>query len=81
MTGLRNVLFNPPTTPTDVRQVVIDYTNHRGERRKRVVVPSFVAFEFNEWHPQAQWLLHAWDVEKAAMRTFAMAGIHEWLPR
>lgn len=80
MSGLRNATFEPPTTPADPRLVRIDYTNYRGERGWRVVVPSFVAFESNEWHPVACWLLHAWDVDKAAMRTFAMDKIHAWVP-
>ncbi len=65
----------------DMRQVVeIDYTNWRGERAKRNIVPMRMVWENNEWHPDTQWLLEALDIEKREMRTFALANIHSWTP-
>jgi predicted DNA-binding transcriptional regulator YafY len=58
------------------REVVIDYTNWRGERAHRRIIPLGVSFTSNEWHPTPQWLLLAIDVEKDAERTFAMCSIH-----
>lgn len=63
--------------------VRIDYTNYRGERRERRIVPIAIRFTANEWHPEPQWLMHAIDIEKAAAgepagRDFAMKGIHRW---
>lgn len=58
--------------------VRIDYTNWRGERASRVIVPDNIFFGSNEWHPELQWLLNAWDAEKDDNRTFAMANIHKW---
>ncbi len=64
---------------SDIRQhVIIDYTNWRGERSLRRIIPFSVHFENNEWHPDTQWLMHAVDVEKNAMRTFALVNIHSW---
>jgi predicted DNA-binding transcriptional regulator YafY len=60
--------------------VEIDYTNWRGERGKRWIVPNRIAFESSQWHPEAQWVLHAYDVEKNAERSFAMKDIHDWTP-
>ncbi|TSD89161.1 hypothetical protein FFK22_009010 [Mycobacterium sp. KBS0706] len=40
-----------------------------GERR---AVPMSVRFGSTEWHPEPQWLLRAFDVEKQAEREFAM---------
>lgn len=62
--------------------VTIDYTNWRGERRKRVVFPVGIYFGWNEWHKTPQWLLIALDLENnAARREFATANIHgEWVP-
>ena len=65
--------------------VVIDYTNHRGERAKRTIRPEAVAgrivwFGSTEHHRESQWLLSAWDYSKQAMRTFAMKDIHSWTP-
>jgi predicted DNA-binding transcriptional regulator YafY len=61
-------------------EVLIDYTNWRGERRWRRIRPLRVAFENSEWHHDTQWILHAVDVEMAAMREFAMKDIHAWNP-
>ena len=64
-----------------MKQVVeIDYTNWRGERSKRRIVPMSIAWENNEWHQETQWLLEALDVDKRESRTFALANIHSWTP-
>lgn len=61
--------------------VVIDYTNHRGERAERTIVPRVVWFGMTRWHPDIpQWLLDAIDVDKQEDRTFAMKDIHSWRP-
>lgn len=62
------------------QEVMIDYTNWRGERTKRRIRPLTILFENNEWHPEAQWLLEAVDLDKLEQRTFAMANIHSWSP-
>jgi predicted DNA-binding transcriptional regulator YafY len=59
--------------------VVIDYTNHRGERKRRTILPLFVHWGKNEWHREEQYLLHAFDVEINAHRDFAMKDIHKWI--
>lgn len=58
--------------------VCIDYVNYRGERSLRRVVPERLYFGEVEWHPGMQWILDAWDVDKAAMRSFAVADIRRW---
>ena len=58
--------------------VKIDYTNWRGERAIREIVPLSMKFGSNEWHPDEQWMVLAHDVEKKADRWFAMSGIHSW---
>ena len=62
------------------RAVEIDYTNWRGERSTRKIMPHRWMFENNEWHAETQWLLYALDIEKQEMRTFALANIHSWKP-
>lgn len=62
------------------REVVIDYTNWRGERKTRRIRPLRIDFENNEWHPDSQWLLLAVDLDTASHRTFAIANIHSWHP-
>jgi predicted DNA-binding transcriptional regulator YafY len=60
------------------REVVIDYTNWRGERALRRIRPLRIDFENNEWRPETQWLLLATDVDKGEERTFALNNIHAW---
>jgi predicted DNA-binding transcriptional regulator YafY len=62
---------------TDPRRIIeIDYTNWRGERRSRHVVPTGISLENNEWHPETQWMLEAVDCEDGKAKTFPLAQIH-----
>lgn len=61
--------------------VRIDYTNYRGERGIRTVLPGLIYFgSAPPRHPGPEWLMEAWDHEKEAARTFAMKDIHSWEP-
>lgn len=64
----------------ELQTVEIDYTNYRGERRKRRVIPRCIEWENSERHTQMQWVLRALDVEKGEARGFAMKDIHSWKP-
>jgi predicted DNA-binding transcriptional regulator YafY len=73
----------PPAAVAELRarkEVVIDYTNYRGERSMRRIRPTNLVWDSNEWHPVEQWLLIAWDLDKDASRAFAVSGIHSWVP-
>lgn len=56
-------------TKTELR---IAYTNWRGETADRTIVPFGLRFDVTQWHPEEQWLVSAWDVEKKAVRDFAL---------
>jgi predicted DNA-binding transcriptional regulator YafY len=58
--------------------VTIRYTNYRGETGVRRVLPIEIRFISTEWHPQPQWIMEAYDVEKGAQRSFALKDILEW---
>ena len=58
-------------------RIEIDYTNHRGERRVRSIIPLEIKFGHTTYHPQSQMLLRAMDAERNVERTFAIANIHE----
>jgi len=66
--------------------VVIDYTNYRGERRKRRILPIKNTLRFMEahqndgpqFHQHAQWVFDAIDAERGVRRTFSMLNIHSW---
>jgi predicted DNA-binding transcriptional regulator YafY len=60
--------------------VQIDYTNHRGERRLRLVLPITIWFGKSAYHPYASWILTAKCLEKNETRHFFMGNIHEWKP-
>lgn len=59
--------------------VLIDYTNWRGERSKRAVIPQSIRFGISGWHTEPGWLMAALDIEKGEVREFAMADIHSWM--
>jgi hypothetical protein len=54
----------------------MDYTNHKGVRSTRHLVPKVLCFGSNTWHPEPQWLLEAYDTDKHTVRTFALNGFH-----
>lgn len=60
------------------QKVTIVYTNYRGETGERKIVPKKIWFGSTEWHPEEQWLLDTYDVEKQADRSFAMKDIKSW---
>lgn len=67
------------TGPQDLSKlVIIDYTNHRGERALRGVHPYDINFKSTEWHPAPQWVLRAHDYNKSAVRDFALLSVHSW---
>jgi hypothetical protein len=63
----------------DEKQVTVLYTNYRGETALRRIIPERLFFGTTEWHPGAQWLLDARDVDRDTNRTFAMKDIRAWL--
>ncbi len=60
------------------KPVQILYTNYRGETAYRQILPEKIWYGSTEWHPENQWLLDAVDIEKDALRNFAMQDIKEW---
>lgn len=60
--------------------VLIDYTNWRGERRKRYVIPIAIRATATKHHPEKQWILKAIDCEKKVgednIKYFALRDIH-----
>lgn len=60
------------------RHVVIDFTNHRNERKEYTILPHSVFFSKSKFHPIPCWLLEATDVNRNVVRHFAMDQIHSW---
>jgi hypothetical protein len=63
-----------------LRTVWIDYTNYRGVRAWRHILPmrESLRFKRSPWHPQSQWIIEAVDLDGQVTRGFALASIHEW---
>jgi hypothetical protein len=61
-----NLLGKPP--------ICFTYTNWRGETRLRRAIPYFVWHRATEHHPEPQWIMCAWDLEKMEQRSFALAN-------
>ncbi len=64
---------------TDSRKIVrILYQNYRGEVAVRRIFPKEISFGATQWHSEEQWLLLAYDLDKAQDRTFAIKDIRAW---
>jgi predicted DNA-binding transcriptional regulator YafY len=66
-------------TARDEKVVRIVYTNYRNETAIRAIIPERIWYGSTTWHPQEQWLLDAFDIEKGERRSFALADIRTWL--
>ncbi len=56
----------------------IVYKNYRGVTSQRKIIPKNIWFGATEWHPEEQYLLNAFDIDKNANRSFAMSDIISW---
>lgn len=64
-----------PDKYRDVPPLTFGYTNWRGKFEQRTIRPRKVWFGKTDWHPEPQWLLTGFDVEKDAERDFAIKDI------
>ncbi len=60
----------------------IDYTNWKGARAIRTIVPKAFEFGTSAFHADEadQWFVIAWDLDRNVERMFAMKNIHSWRP-
>ena len=66
------------TTDDKAKKVNILYKNWKGRTAVRCIVPKDLRFESSQWHPEVQWILHAYDVDEQAERSFACKSILAW---
>src|ERR1700733_867278 len=73
-------LNNNPILGTKESQhpIKVKYTNYRGETAVRTIIPLKLYVGSTEYHPGEQWLLEVWDVERDALRVYALKDISEW---
>ena len=60
------------------QMIRILYRNYKGEVSYRTIIPKSIDFIATKWHPEEQWILTAFDIDKNADRGFAIADIKEW---
>lgn len=58
--------------------IKVEYTNYRGEKGIRTIVPISFYFGSTEYHPQEQWLVKLWDMDRQAERIYALKEITRW---
>jgi len=59
--------------------IKVKYKNWRNETSIRTIIPAKVFFGRTDFHKEDQWLLEVFDVEKDALRTYAMQDIIEFI--
>lgn len=55
--------------------MLVTYTNHRGEKRERSVVPDCLWYGVSPFHEGPQWFVRVWDNEKSAERDYALKDL------
>ena len=58
------------------KPIRMEYTNHRGERAWRTILPLKIEWKSTSWYPEEQYILTALDCEKGEERSFALLEIH-----
>lgn len=51
------------------------YKNYKGEVEVRRVFPRGLWYGSTDWHPEKQWFIHAYDLERKGLRDFALKDI------
>jgi predicted DNA-binding transcriptional regulator YafY len=60
--------------------ITIRYTNYRGETALRRILPKAIQFVSTQWHPEPQWVMEAFDLDRKEDRSFAIKDILDWKP-
>lgn len=56
--------------------IEIDYTNWKGERSKRLIIPKWIKYEPDNKYHGSCFVLTAFDKEKKEYRSFKLNDIH-----
>ena len=67
-----------PCTIAQEKIIKVTYTNWRGETGERTIIPIALIWDSTEWHPEPQWLLKCYDVDRVAERLYALKDIKEF---
>lgn len=78
--GARKAEDNHRDRAMKSKRVEILYTNYKGERAWRRILPVKIWFGSTKWHPTTQWFVDAEDLDRNAVRSFALSDIALWRP-
>lgn len=59
----------------DEATIKVFYTNYRGEKAERKIIPLRTYYGENEYHKEKQWILVVWDLDKNDYREYAFKDI------
>lgn len=62
------------------RQLKIDYTNYKGLRSTRTILPLNLWYGRSEYHHEEGWFIRAIDLGRDALRDFYLPDIHSSEP-
>jgi len=62
------------------QQVTFTYTNWKGETKQRRAVMQSLYWGSNDYHKESQWLVEGYDMDKEAVRTYALRDISDVRP-
>lgn len=68
----------PAGESVETRAASIDYTNWRGIRGTRRILPVHLWFGSTEFHSKAQWMIRSIDLDRQETRDFSLATVHSW---
>lgn len=62
---------------TGPRPVSFSYKNYKGKFSRRRAILIGVFWGSNQWHSEPQWLVKGEDLDKKAVRTYALKDIRD----
>lgn len=62
----------------EARQAYIDYTNWRGVRSERRILPVHLWYGSTEHHERPGWLVRSLDLDRQEARDFSLSTVHSW---
>ena len=55
--------------------IKVTYKNWRGKEGIRRILPIRIFYGSTEWHPEEQWLIEVYDLDKKAKRDYALRDL------
>ena len=61
------------------KSIKVKYKNWKSEISIRTIIPVSIYYGYTDFHKENQWLMDVFDVDKDALRTYAMMDIIEFI--